>query len=110
MPNSLCPTSEIQDPGSKAFHIENDDVVADIFVVHKNARFYAFINSCPHTGANLEWLEDQFLDMENVFIQCSTHGALFEIDTGLCVAGPCVGQGLKKLRLDTEDKMLVVYI
>ena len=110
MPISLCPTSEIPDPGSKGFHIENDDVATDIFVVHKDARFFAFINSCPHTGASLEWLEDQFLDMENVFIQCSTHDALFEIDSGLCVSGPCVDDHLAPVEILIENETLLVHL
>ena len=71
--------------------------------MHKEGAYSAYINSCPHTGINLEWQEDQFLDMDNMFIQCSTHDALFEIDTGVCVAGPCVGDQLQAVELVIED-------
>ena len=110
MPISLCPVSEIPDPGSKGFEIEKDGVTTDIFVVHKDSHFYAFINSCPHTGATLEWLEDQFLDMENTFIQCSTHDALFEIDSGLCVAGPCVDDHLTPVEILIEHDILLIQL
>ncbi|WP_148053418.1 Rieske 2Fe-2S domain-containing protein, partial [Pseudomonas fluorescens] len=49
---------------------------------------------CPHRGVGLEWHHDQFLDPSNSLIQCATHGALFLIEDGECVAGPCVGQAL----------------
>ena len=58
----LCSITDISDPGSKAFQIDNNGQALDIFVVHKDGLFYGFINRCPHTGVNLEWLEDQFLD------------------------------------------------
>jgi len=73
-----------------------------LFVVHKDGAFTAYINSCPHTGVNLEWQQDQFLDLDNAFIQCSTHDALFEVDSGICIAGPCVGDSLEPVELVIE--------
>ena len=32
-------------------------------------------------------------------IRCVMHGALFDIDTGECVAGPCMGHGLQSLAI-----------
>ena len=99
----LCQTHEISDPGSKAFEIKQGRNNTALFVVHKDGAFNAYINSCPHTGANLEWQEDQFLDMDNMYIQCSTHDALFEIESGKCIAGPCVGDSLQTVELLIED-------
>ena len=99
----LCHTDEISDPGSKSFEIEHGRKHISLFVVHKDGAFNAFINSCPHTGASLDWQQDQFLDMDNMFIQCSTHDALFEIDTGSCIAGPCVGDHLQAVDLVIEN-------
>ena len=106
----LCQTEEISDPGSKSFEIEQGRRKLSLFVVHKDGKFSGYINSCPHTGVNLEWQEDQFLDMDNMFIQCSTHDALFEIDTGLCIAGPCVGDSLEPVDLVIEDGQLSVQL
>lgn len=103
MTTPLCQTDEIPDPGSKAFEVKQGRRTIALFVVHKDGNFSAYINSCPHTGVNLEWQEDQFLDMDNMFIQCSTHDALFEIDTGACIAGPCVGDSLEPVELVIED-------
>jgi len=108
VPVSLCLISEIADPGSKGFEIPHGKSVVLIFVVHKDTQFTAFINSCPHTGANLEWLEDKFLDMENAFIQCSTHDALFEIESGLCVAGPCINKSLTPVTLHIKGENVLV--
>jgi len=99
----LCTSDEINDPGSKSFEIKQGRKHISLFVVHKDGIFKAYINSCPHTGANLDWQEDQFLDMDNMFIQCSTHDALFEIDTGACIAGPCIGDSLQVVELVIED-------
>jgi len=102
----LCHTHEISDPGSKSFEIKYGRKDISLFVIHKDGAFNAYINSCPHTGVNLDWQQDQFLDMDNMFIQCSTHDALFEIDTGACIAGPCVGDHLQAVELVIENGQL----
>ncbi len=107
---TLCTPSEIEDPGSKGFEFKQGDQTLDLFVVHRFGQFYGFINSCPHTGVNLEWLEDQFLDLDKCFIQCSTHDALFEIETGLCVAGPCVGDSLTAVPIELDQGNLVAEL
>ncbi len=95
----LCKTSDIEDPGSKSFEIKIKRKIQSIFVVHKDGQFFAYYNSCPHTGASLEWQEHQFLDLDKALIQCATHDALFAIDSGECVAGPCAGDALQHLPL-----------
>ena len=59
----------------------------------------AYVNQCPHLGIELNWMPGRFMDADNLFIQCSTHGALFKPDTGECIAGPCQGDALATLDL-----------
>ena len=51
-------------------------------------------------------LED--VELANARFYCSTHGALYEPDTGRCTAGPCVGDRLTPLPLAVEGATLVV--
>jgi nitrite reductase/ring-hydroxylating ferredoxin subunit len=99
----LCKRNEIEDPGSRGFEIKHGRKHISLFVVHRDGVYSAFINSCPHTGVNLEWQEDRFLDLDNTYIQCATHDALFETDSGLCIAGPCVGQSLQAVAIEIID-------
>ncbi len=98
----LCKTSDIEDPGSKSFEVKIKRKTRDIFVVHKDGEFFAYYNRCPHTGASLEWQQDQFLDLDKALIQCATHDALFTIDSGECIAGPCAGDHLTPLQLSIQ--------
>ncbi|MAZ87478.1 MAG: MFS transporter [Cellvibrionaceae bacterium] len=86
----LCSLSELEDRQSRGFTIGEDA----IFTVRQGQQLYIYRNRCPHLGIQLEWLEDKFLDYDGELIQCSTHGALFTIDEGFCVSGPCGGQSL----------------
>ena len=42
-------------------------------------------------------MPDEFLEPDKQFLMCFNHGALFEVETGECVSGPCVGEGLPLL-------------
>jgi nitrite reductase/ring-hydroxylating ferredoxin subunit len=93
----ICHLNDLADPDTRAFtHLHNDTVIEG-FIVRRGEYVTAFVNSCPHTGAPLNWNPHQFLDLEGEFIQCSLHGALFRLDDGFCVRGPCVGQSLQSL-------------
>lgn len=99
---ALCHTSEIEEGHSKGFTVDNQAV----FAVHKHGRFVVYRNACPHLGINLEWLADQFLDSEGSLIQCAMHGALFLIDSGECISGPCSGQSLTAVPAEIRDGQL----
>lgn len=86
----ICAINDIEEGTSKGFTIGEQA----IFVVKKDDVLHAYHNRCPHLGIELEYQEDQFLDSEGALIQCSTHGALFLIDSGHCVSGPCQGDNL----------------
>jgi len=76
--------------------------------VRHGDRVYAYRNRCPHTGAPLDWQPDQFLDLEQMFIQCAFHGALFRIADGYCVRGPCAGQSLEAVSVRIDDGLVVL--
>ena len=95
----LCHSSDIGEGQSKGFEAEGQA----LFVVHKNGRFHVYRNACPHLGIGLEWMPDQFLDADGCLIQCAMHGALFLIESGECISGPCSGQALTPVRYEIRD-------
>ena len=74
-----------------------------LIAIKKDGQLHLYLNRCPHRGIPLEWLPDQFLDLDRAFIQCSTHGALFQIETGECIQGPCQGQSLTPIPFSIKD-------
>lgn len=101
----LCELAELADPGSRGFEIPRGEGEQPLlmFLVRRDEQVFGYRNSCPHTGAPLEWLPHQFLDRDNSFIECALHGALFEIDGGRCLRGPCVGDSLEPLAVTVRD-------
>ena len=79
-----------------------------LFLVRKDDQLHLYRNICPHLGTPLNWEEDKFLDPDGALIQCSTHGALFRIEDGLCLAGPCYGKHLLAVPFMVVDGMVMV--
>lgn len=96
---ALCRLDDIPEPGAKGINHQGHS----LFAVRSGGAVYLYRNRCPHLGIELHWLEDQFLDVEETLIQCATHGALFLIESGECVSGPCLGQSLQALRCRVEN-------
>jgi len=103
---AVCSTSDITDGQSKGFEIEG----RAFFLVKRHGELFAYENRCPHLGINLEWQPDQFLDSENSLIQCAMHGALFLIENGQCISGPCSGQSLTPLTLEVKNGEIFVNL
>lgn len=78
------------------------------FAIREGEQLYLYLNRCPHLGIQLNWQEHRFLDHTGALIQCSTHGALFTIETGKCVSGPCLGQHLTPLAFTLDDTLVTV--
>ena len=102
MLQQLCHITEVSDPGAKGFTLKQGRKERLLFIVKKDGQVYAYENECPHAHINLEWQEDDFLDMDKSNIQCSVHGALFKIETGDCLSGPCNGTGLTKAKIEVD--------
>ena len=65
-----------------------------------------FVNRCPHLGVELDWQPGEFFEETGLYLICSTHGAIFEPDGGLCVAGPCRGARLEAIALEEKDGLV----
>jgi len=91
------PAEDLSDPGTRAFSLTCGDAELAGFLVRRHGELRAFRNRCPHTGVELNWGGDAFLDLSQRFVLCSMHGALFRPEDGLCVHGPCLGQRLEPL-------------
>ena len=94
----LCRLADLQATGSRGFAVGEGDWPLRGFVVRlPDGTVRAWVNRCPHARHPLDLLPDRFMTPEGDLIRCSSHGALFLPESGLCVAGPCVGKSLQAL-------------
>lgn len=95
----LCGLDDI--PDGDAIGVETAQ--GEVVVIRQGREVVAYRNYCPHLGIELNFQPDVFLDIEHRYIQCANHGALFQIEDGLCVFGPCQGESLTPLPVQLID-------
>lgn len=95
----LCASADLVENVARAFRSPAGEVI----VVTRDGQTYAYHNSCPHLGINLEFNPDEFMDSENHYLICSNHGALFQVEDGICVSGPCLGESLLSVPIEIHD-------
>ncbi len=93
---------ELEDPGCREFSIGDGDWPFRGFVVREGDAVYAYQNFCVHAGHPLNWKPDGFLTPAKDAIICSSHGAMFRIDDGNCIGGPCRGRVLRKVAVEVR--------
>jgi nitrite reductase/ring-hydroxylating ferredoxin subunit len=90
----LCTLPELEATGCREFRVGAGEWPMKGFVVKVGEGVRAYVNRCAHLAYPLNYLEHRFLSHDGALIQCYVHGALFEKETGHCVAGPCSGLAL----------------
>ncbi len=98
-----CSLYNLHAAGTVECEIMVQNEARQCFILHYNDSIYAYVNRCPHTGINLNWQPNQFFDITGQLIQCSLHGALFRIEDGLCIRGPCLGDSLQAVNFEVRD-------
>jgi nitrite reductase/ring-hydroxylating ferredoxin subunit len=68
----------------------------ECFIVRAAAGVAAYVNVCPHMGARLDAGTGKFLDASGQ-IMCRFHRALFDVNSGACIGGPCMGRDLQRV-------------
>lgn len=101
---------ELEDPGCREFRVGEGDWPFRGFVVRQGDEVYAYQNYCAHAGHPLNWKPDSFLTPDSSQIICSSHGAVYDIKSGACVAGPCPGKKLRALIVEIRDGSVVVCV
>jgi nitrite reductase/ring-hydroxylating ferredoxin subunit len=104
----ICALHDLADPGARGFTMGQGEWPLKGFVVRQGTRVYAYVNHCPHAGFPLNWQPDQFLVPGGNTIRCVMHGALFELESGRCLSGPCMGLGLQPLPVQVKDGQVLL--
>ncbi len=106
----ICETQSFAQQISQGFEFTLNQQNYHLFIIKQNQQYYAYQNQCPHTQAPLNWQPNVFLDSNEQYIQCSLHGALFMIETGQCVHGPCLDQFLTHLATKIQDNWIWIAL
>ena len=99
----LFQLNDIKSGESTGLTTEVNGTACMLLAVRMGYQIFVYINSCPHTGTPLDFHTGRFLSWDKKHILCSTHGALFKIEDGQCIAGPCCNSYLEAVPVTIED-------
>ncbi len=96
---SLCNSADLLDGGPAVpFDVSFGGQICRAFVIRYQGQVHAYLNRCAHVAMEMDWQPNRFFDDSGRWLLCSTHGAVYQPDTGACADGPCRG-GLVKISL-----------
>jgi nitrite reductase/ring-hydroxylating ferredoxin subunit len=106
----LAHVDDLRDPGARGF--DPDGAGHDtLFVVRHGGMLRAYRDACPHFGDTpMAWRKDAYLNGDGTRIVCHAHGAQFDIASGECLLGPCLGQRLTPVEIDVTSDGGIVLI
>ena len=104
---TLGPIDIIPDHTARNFVLELRAGRFHGFVVRRGEQVDGYVDLCAHMAIPLAQKLDDYLTPDGSMIQCSWHGALYRIDDGECVGGPCVGAKLRPWPVTLRDGLIV---
>lgn len=100
----ICATDEVAEGGTgMRFPLTAGGDDATGFVVRYGGKVHAYLNRCAHVPIELDWNPGEFFEGSGLYLMCSTHGAIYEPDTGHCSGGPCRGGRLRPIVVQEQD-------
>jgi nitrite reductase/ring-hydroxylating ferredoxin subunit len=81
-----------------------------VLLVRHRGELHGWLDACPHyDGTPMAWRKDAYLNADRSRIVCAAHGAQFDIASGVCTLGPCLGQSLKRIDIAvTPEKQISI--
>ena len=99
----LCNSRDLVDGGvAVPFDVVHGGFTCRAFAIRWKGQVHAYLNRCAHVAMEMDWQPNRFFDDSGRWLLCSTHGAVYQPDTGECAGGPCRG-GLVKITLTERD-------
>ena len=99
----LCHLDDLPDGGVRGFDPARRGQDT-LLVVRRGERVFGWRDACPHHGTPMAWRKDAYLNAARDRIVCHAHGAQFDIESGLCLLGPCLGDRLTPVELRVDER------
>ena len=104
---ALGPLEIIPDGTARNFVLEMRAGRFHGFVVRRGNSIHGYVDRCAHMALPLAQQLDRYLTADGTLIHCSWHGALYRIEDGQCVGGPCNGARLMPWAVEVVDGNIV---
>lgn len=99
--SALIPGFVVENDGLHEVSLDSGGESHSFLLRREGEALRAWWNVCPHAGRRLDYVPGKFLRKDGLLI-CAAHGAMFRLDDGECVAGPCRGSSLREVALHRD--------
>jgi len=100
----VCASAELAERGKGVrFPVTAGGEARSGFVIRHNQTVYGYLNRCAHVPIELDWAEGEFFESGGQYLMCSTHGAIYLPESGVCAGGPCRGGRLHPVTVLERD-------
>lgn len=100
---SLAAASLVAEGEAKGFP-PGDKGGPKVILVRRDGVLRAYLDACPHYGGTpMAWRNNAYLSGDGGHLCCHSHNAHFDIETGNCVLGPCLGQSLTAVDIRVDE-------
>lgn len=99
----IGPENELAEGECLRFEFEADETSREGFAFRWDGAWKAYENRCRHIPLTLDYGDGRFFAEDGRTLLCSNHGARYEPETGVCIAGPCTGLSLRSLRIEVRQ-------
>jgi len=97
----LIESSRLKPGETFKFRFVRQKKYVDGFLANFEGRLVAYENECRHIPISLDYGDNEFFSQDQKTFICKSHGALYDPLSGACLRGPCGGQSLKPLDIET---------
>jgi len=101
--HKLCELEDVTPERGKEVMLRTPEGNSYIAIFRVGEGVRAYLNTCPHQGRSLNWAPDEFLIGSDGRLVCPHHGASFDLASGACLGGPCVGDSLTPVPVLIKD-------
>ena len=103
----ICASADLAEGGlGVRFPVRAGNYETTGFVVRYNGVAHAYLNRCAHVPIELDWAKGEFFESSGLYIMCSTHGAIYDPESGHCRGGPCRGGSLRPIKVREQDQQI----
>jgi nitrite reductase/ring-hydroxylating ferredoxin subunit len=107
----VCRSLELAEGAVRTAHLGQDDQglpIMALLVRERSGAIVAYRNLCRHLPVPLDGGTGELLSEDGAHLVCGTHGAIYRLQDGYCVDGPCEGLALQRLFVREENGDLYV--
>ena len=106
----LCRLDEVPESSAKLATARVGERTFEVIVVRRGPAAWAFANRCPHFSVGLDAQPGVLHLYRGALVMCAHHSAMFRLDDGMCIDGPCEGHGLDPVPVRVEGDHVVLVV